>query len=194
MSDSKRVTSFREMRAKLNEPVPEPPPPIDLDGIREKSRLEGHQQAEDQVKAAREAQKFAEDSAQSVLTSLEESKSLWVKEVRDYMGEVLVKTIESLVELPEFQESMIKKSFAEAMEQLADNQPITVYVRPQDIEFTEKLTSDKINFTVKPDPEMDGGVRCSGEQGEWDASINIVMDSIKEIIDHWLKDAEADRL
>ncbi|MEC8277980.1 MAG: hypothetical protein VX026_09705, partial [Myxococcota bacterium] len=65
-SPEKKVMTFQEMRRKLNEPVPEPPPPIDLDGIKEQAREEGHRQALEQVQAAQEAQAEAERSAQEL--------------------------------------------------------------------------------------------------------------------------------
>ena len=193
-SKSKGVMTFQEMRAKLNTPVPAPPPPIDLDAIREKARLEGHRQALEQIKAAREAQAAAEASAQGLISELETVKTAWVHEIREYIGGAIIQAIQGLVIIPEVQAAALEKSFTEAISQLAENQPITVYVQPHDLEFTERLTSDNVNFSVKPDPSMSGGIRFSGEQGEWDASLEIAVNALLEAVTHWLKDAEANRL
>jgi flagellar biosynthesis/type III secretory pathway protein FliH len=193
-SKTKRVMTFQEMRKKINEPVPEPPPPIDLDGIKETARLEGHQQAQDEIKAAREAQLAAEASAQALVSEIETAKSAWIQEVRTHLGRAMISAIENLVSIPEAQAAIMEKNFSEAVAQLAENQPVTVYVQPQDLEFAERLTSENVCFTVKPDPNLSGGVRFSGEQGEWDASIDIAVNSLIEAISHWLQDAEADRL
>lgn len=193
-SKSKGVMTFQEMREKLRAPTPEPPPPIDLDGIREKARLEGHRQALDQIKAAREAQAAAEASAQGLVSELEAAKAAWVHEIREHIGGAIIQAIQGLIAIPEVQAAALEKSFAEAVSQLAENQPVTVYVQPHDLEFTERLTSENVNFSVKPDPNMSGGIRFSGEQGEWDASLEIAVNSLLEAVTHWLQDAEANRL
>ena len=41
---------------------------------------------------------------------------------------------------------------------------------------------------------MSGGVRFSGEQGEWDAKLEIAVDSLIDSLQHWLQEDEADRL
>ena len=71
----KKVMTFQEMRRKLNEPVPEPPPPIDLDGIKEQAREEGHRQALEQIQAAQEAQAAGEQSAQQLVLDFEDLRT-----------------------------------------------------------------------------------------------------------------------
>ena len=190
----KKVMTFQEMRRKINEPVPEPPPPIDLDGIKEQARQEGHRQALEQIKAARDAQAAAQASAQALVQDFEASKAAWIGEIRTHLGEALLSAIQKLIQLPEAQAAILEKSFGEAVAQLAENQPVTVYVQPKDLDFAEQLAADKIHFKVKPDSNMTGGVRFSGEQGEWNAGLEIAVNSLIESLQHWLQDAEANRL
>ena len=193
-SPEKKVMTFQEMRRKLNEPVPEPPPPIDLDGIKEQAREEGHRQALEQVQAAQEAQAEAERSAQELIRDFEELKAAWVNEIRSHLGGAMMSAIKKLIQLPEAQTAILEKSFAEAVSQLAENQPVTVYVQPSDLSFAEQLASERVHFKVKPDSSMSGGVRFSGEQGEWDAKLEIAVDSLIDSLQHWLQEDEADRL
>ena len=190
----KKVMTFQEMRRKLNEPVPEPPPPIDLDGIKEQAREEGHRQALDQVQAAQEAQAMAEQSAQQLIQDFEDLKSAWVDEIRGYLGQAMISAIQKLIAVPEAQAAILEKSFSEAVSQIAENQPVTVYVHPNDLNLAERLSADKIHFTVKPDNNMSGGVRFSGEQGEWDAALEIAVNGLIESLQYWLQEDEAERL
>lgn len=190
----KKVVTFQDMRRKLNEPVPEPPPPIDLDGIKETARQDGHRQALEQIKAARDAQAAAQSSAQALVDDIAVSKAAMVDEIRSHLGEALLNAIQKLIDLPEAQSAILEKSFAEAVAQLAENQPVTVYVQPKDLDFATQLTADNVHFKVKPDSNMSGGVRFSGEQGEWNAGLEIAVDSLIDALKHWLQDAEAERL
>ena len=92
--------------------------------------------------------------------------------------------------MPEAQ-AAIQKNHLQAVSK-CENQPVTVYVHPNN-ELGRTPISES-HFTVKPDGNMSGGVRFSGEQGDWDARLEIAVDGLIESLQHWLQEDEADRL
>ena len=89
----------------------------------------------------------------------------------------MISAIQKLITVPEAQ-AAIQKIICGGCFAIAENQPVTVYVHPNDLNLAERLSADKIHFTVKPDGNMSGGVRFSGEQGDWDARLEIAVDGL----------------
>ena len=175
------------------EPVPEEElePPIDLELEKKKAYNSGYEKAKSEyIRYKKEAERL-ESGFQELLQTIQESRQLWVSEVREGVAESIQVALHHIAQHEDLQTAILAQKLGEALSQLSDEKELSVMVSPKDVDFAQQFLSDKPGWTVLASSDVDGGAILESENGVWDARLKVTLDEIDSLLSTWMVDSGA---
>lgn len=165
-------------------------PEIDIEAERKQAFEAGYAKAKGEfIRYKKEAERL-EQSFQELLNTIQESRRLWVQEVKEGVAESMQEALHHIARHEHLQSAILTQKLSEALEQLADEKNLSVFVAPKDVALAEQFLTDKDGWTVLPSEEVDGGAILESENGVWDARMQVTLDEIDDLLATWMVDSE----
>ena len=167
-----------------------PEPEIDLAAERQQAYDAGYAKAKSEFTRYKTEAERLEQSFQELLVTIQESRLLWVQEVKEGVAESMQAALHHIARHELLQSAILAQKLSEAMGQLADEKNLSVFVAPKDVALAQQLMSDKDGWTVVASSEVDGGAILESENGVWDARMQVTLDEIDDLLASWMVDSE----
>ena len=175
------------------EPTPEEEvePPVDVELEKKKAFNAGYEKAKSEyIRYKKEAERL-EAGFQELLQTIQESRQLWVSEVREGVAESMQVALHHIAQHERLQTAILAQKLSEALSQLSDEKELTVLVSPKDVEFAQEYLADRPGWTVIASSEVDGGAILESDNGVWDARLQVTLNEIDELLSAWVVDSGA---
>jgi flagellar biosynthesis/type III secretory pathway protein FliH len=180
-------------------PDPEPvseeniEPPVDVELEKRTAYNAGYEKAKSEfIRYKKEAERL-EAGFQELLQTIQESREMWVTEVREGVSEAMQVALHHIAQHESLQTAILAKKLSEAMSQLSDEKELSVLVSPKDVEFAQQYLMNRPGWTVSASSEVDGGAILESANGVWDARLQVTLDEIDALLSSWMVDSEAKR-
>lgn len=170
-----------------------PEPEIDLEAERQQAYDAGYAKAKNEFMRYKTEAERLEQSFQELLVTIQESRLLWVQEVKEGVAESIQAALHHIARHEHLQSAILAQKLSEAMGQLADEKNLTVFVAPKDVVMAQQLMSEKEGWTVVASSEVDGGAILESESGVWDARMQVTLDEIDDLLATWMVESETHR-
>ena len=161
-------------------------PAIDLEKERRIAENRGYQKAKQEFEQYKVEAERLEKAFQEIASNMEESRHIWIREVREGVAESIQTALHHIVKNDNIQQSILAHQLAEALAHLAEEKEMKVTVAPEFVEFAREYLADKPRWTICSNEELHGGAMFESENGIWDARLKITLDEIDHLIQSWL--------
>ncbi len=191
----------RSMPAEVTVDAPDEPSGPSLEEIQqmlaeaeERGYARGIAEAEAAV-AQIEGQALAElQRMQAVADGVDGYRETLAREVRDGMGDLLVKAVRRLTaRTPELLDRVLQARCGEVAEHMVGAADVVVRVHPDDVKLAQRLLGERKGWVIQGDKRVRGGCVAESSTGSMDASLDAGLDALQAAVKAWREEARAQR-
>lgn len=167
-----------------------PEPQIDIAVERQQAFEAGYAKAKSEFMRYKTEAERLEQSFQELLVTIQESRQLWVQEIKEGVAESMQTALHHVARHEHLQSAILAQKLSEAMQQLSEEKTLSVFVAPKDVQLAQQFLKDKDGWTVIASEDVDGGAILESTNGVWDARMQVTLDEIDDLLTAWMVGSE----